>query len=134
MSKILAQRKGKRAATVVILWHGQKLLAALAESKDVALGLAKGYKAESMLPKAACSLGREQGCCSRPSQRLQGRELEPPMKPKFLATWATLAARVSWPLEACGKGFLAARGVLDGQCVLAAHGRLQPCRGLQKSS
>ncbi|RWW37007.1 hypothetical protein BHE74_00057931 [Ensete ventricosum] len=47
MLKLLAQRKGKSVATITALRHGQRVLAAIAESKDVALGLAKGYKAES---------------------------------------------------------------------------------------
>ncbi|RZS16076.1 hypothetical protein BHM03_00048024 [Ensete ventricosum] len=39
----------RRAATVVALWHGRRLLTALAESKEVALGMAKGCKAESSM-------------------------------------------------------------------------------------
>ncbi|RWV79406.1 hypothetical protein GW17_00059462, partial [Ensete ventricosum] len=41
MSKLLAQRKGKRIVTIAALRHDQRLLAVLAESKDAALGLAK---------------------------------------------------------------------------------------------
>ncbi|RWW82230.1 hypothetical protein BHE74_00009327 [Ensete ventricosum] len=47
MSKLLAQRMGKRTIIVTTLRHNQRLFATLAESKDVALGLAKDYNAES---------------------------------------------------------------------------------------
>ncbi|RRT48588.1 hypothetical protein B296_00020677, partial [Ensete ventricosum] len=44
--KIVGTKKGKRAATVATLQHGHRLLATLAERKDVAR-LAKSYKATS---------------------------------------------------------------------------------------
>ncbi|RWV82580.1 hypothetical protein GW17_00055908 [Ensete ventricosum] len=47
MSKLLAQRRRKRAATIAALRYGQRPLTALTESMVVALGLAKGGKAEN---------------------------------------------------------------------------------------
>ncbi|RRT84880.1 hypothetical protein B296_00011932 [Ensete ventricosum] len=48
-----ARRGGERATTIAALRHGQRLLAALAESKDIALDLAKGCMAESNMGVAS---------------------------------------------------------------------------------
>ncbi|RWW48124.1 hypothetical protein BHE74_00045828 [Ensete ventricosum] len=114
MSKLLAQRKRKRVATVAALRHGQRLLADLPESKDVALGLAKGCKAESSklsTMAVASHAARSPGCMGNPS------------------------AKVSQPLDVTLRlGIPSHKGVLGDQGVLAAHGRLQPWRGLQERS
>ncbi|RWV79014.1 hypothetical protein GW17_00059920 [Ensete ventricosum] len=84
--------------------HGQRLFAALAESKDVALGLAKGYKAKSNKLSTivvASHATKSLGYMGNPSNR------------------------VSWLLEVTLRlGILSHKGVLGSQGVLAAHGRL----------
>ncbi|RRT81007.1 hypothetical protein B296_00009356 [Ensete ventricosum] len=70
MSKLLAQRMGKRTIIVTALRHNQRLFATLAKSKDVALGLGKDYNAESSklwAMVATSHIAKSPGCMGNPS-------------------------------------------------------------------
>ncbi|RRT48265.1 hypothetical protein B296_00053208 [Ensete ventricosum] len=116
MSKLLAQREGKRVAIVAALRRGQRLLVTLAESKEVALGMAKGYKAESSKLLAMTTISP----C--------GQEV---------VSHGQALYKGGWPRPGRLQPRLPARGRLDarrwppaGAVAAHGHGRLWPaCKG-----
>ncbi|RWV89391.1 hypothetical protein GW17_00048460 [Ensete ventricosum] len=110
------------------------------------IGTKKGGKRSNCscpttLSKAAYSLGREQGCCSQPRRRLQGREQQPQSHGNSLhaaksgGCMGTLAAKVSWlPEVTLQPGIPCRKDYLGGQGLLATHGRLQPWDCCKRSS